>query len=299
MNRRNFLAASSAALASLAVRPANAQTVPPLCVFSKHFQYLDYADLAKLCKDAGLDGVDLTVRDGGHVQPENVATDLPRAVDAIRSAGLDVPMITTRLESGEEGHAASVLEAASAQGIRYFRVGGHHYNDDANPVEQLEGIIGELRSLAALAERHDMVAGYHNHSGGTNFGAPVWDLLRAIETVGSPHLGSNFDVGHATIEGPHGDWGITSRALAPHVKMAAVKDFVFERNRPRWVPLGEGMVRIDDFLRTFRAAGFSGPVSIHFEYSEFNRARRSEKEEQLAAAGRHMRREYDKAGYAA
>ena len=299
MNRRGFIATSAAALAALSTRRAAAQAAPPLCVFSKHFQHLNYADLAKMCKEVGLDGVDLTVRDGGHVLPENVATDLPKAVDAIRAEGLEVPMITTRLRSGQERHAAAVLKAASAQGIPYFRVGGHSYGDDANPLVQLDGIVEELRSLAVLAEQHGMTAGYHNHSGGKYFGAPVWDLLRAIEAVSSEHLGSNFDVGHATVEGAYGDWGITSRAIAPHVKMAAVKDFVFERNRPRWVPLGEGMVRIGEMLGSFRKVGFAGPVSIHFEYGEFNRARRTEKVEQLAAAVSHMRGEYEKAGYSA
>src|SRR5206468_4111904 len=66
-----------------------------LCFFSKHLPEADWSELARLVKQMGFDGVDLTVRKEGHVLPENAARDLPRAVSAIREEGLEVPMITT------------------------------------------------------------------------------------------------------------------------------------------------------------------------------------------------------------
>ncbi len=47
-------------------------------LFSKHLQFLGYKEMAKATVEAGLDGVDLTVRPGGHVLPENVERDLCR-----------------------------------------------------------------------------------------------------------------------------------------------------------------------------------------------------------------------------
>ncbi|MDZ7723632.1 MAG: hypothetical protein U5R06_12725 [candidate division KSB1 bacterium] len=52
--------------------------------------------MARTIAEIGFDGVDLTVRPGGHVLPENVTQDLPRAVKAIEKTGLKVPMMTTR-----------------------------------------------------------------------------------------------------------------------------------------------------------------------------------------------------------
>ena len=46
---------------------------------------LDWSDLGRAVKDTGFDGVDLTVRPGGHVLPERAADDLPRAIEAIAS----------------------------------------------------------------------------------------------------------------------------------------------------------------------------------------------------------------------
>ncbi|GMV91049.1 MAG: hypothetical protein AMXMBFR82_08270 [Candidatus Hydrogenedentota bacterium] len=268
--RREFLAASLATGAALALQPAAkaaAASSPPVCAFSKHLQFIeDYAELARAAKDLGLDGLDLTVRPGGHVLPENVATDLPRAVEAIRAEGLDVPMITTRLNDAADPEARPILQAASALGIKYVRVGGLSYSDDGVILSELDGFTEQMRALTSLLEEFDMTAGYHNHSGGTNVGAVLWDLHEVIRAVNSDHFGSNFDIGHAAVEGAYAAWRINTRLLAPYVKMMAVKDFVWDGDRPRWVPLGEGVVQTVEFLKILRAADFAGPVSIHFEY---------------------------------
>jgi sugar phosphate isomerase/epimerase len=49
--------------------------------------------------------------------------------------------------------------------------------------------------------------------------------------------------------------------------MVALKDFVWEGDRPRWLTLGEGYVPTAEYLKVLHAHGFSGPVSLHFEYN--------------------------------
>ena len=269
VTRRQFLAgavAVAAASAGAADLKKDTGKGPPVCVFSKHLQFLDYGGLAATCKDLGLDGVDLTVRKGGHVEPGRLATDLPRAVEAIRAAGLEVPMITTDLRKGDDPDAQPILEAASKAGIQYLRIGPHSYDKTGNPLDQLKTFTEELRGLVKLAEQFNVTLGYHNHSGFNNVGAPLWDLERMIESIGSPRLGSNFDVGHAVVEGAYGAWQINARLMAPQVKMMSVKDFIWDKDRPRWVPFGEGIVKTVECLKIVRAAGFTGPISMHFEY---------------------------------
>jgi len=269
VTRRQFMMAATAASAVTALPTramAKEKRGPLVCIFSKHLQFLDYKALAKTAKDLALDGVDLTVREGGHVLPANVNEDLPRAVDALRAQGIEVPMISTRLCSGDDPDARSILEAASKLGIPYFRIGGQKYDKTGDPLRQLPTFIDELRGLSKLAEEFGMTAGYHNHSGYYNVGAPLWDLLRIFESVGSERLGSNFDTGHATVEGAFGAWQINARAMAPHIKMMAVKDFIWKKDRPEWVPLGQGVAKTEEILKIVRVAGFSGPISIHFEY---------------------------------
>ncbi len=300
--RREFLmrSAAAAAIAGLAAtadtQAEQARRMPPLCVFSKHLQFLDYPALARTCREVGLDGVDLTVRPGGHVLPERVASDLPAAVEAIRAEGLDVPMITTRFVSGNDEGVGEILRTAKACGIPYFRIGSHRYDANGPILPQLARYTEEVRGLAEIAEEMDMTAGYHNHSGMHYVGAPLWDLCRMYEAIDSPRVGSNFDVGHAMVEGAYGDWQITARLLAPWVRMVAVKDFVFDGNRPRWMPLGEGIVNVAGFLGIFREhAAFAGPISLHFEYRVPSNDAMIES---VAHAVRHMRdKVYPEAGY--
>ncbi|MCX5758068.1 MAG: sugar phosphate isomerase/epimerase [Candidatus Hydrogenedentes bacterium] len=270
ISRRHFMAATAVA-AGLAATGTRAQggdkmKGPSVCIFSKHLHFLDYVGMAKAGKALGLDGIDLTVRKGGHVEPEKVAADLPRAVDAIHAEGLDVPMMTTNLNNGDDPAARPLLEAASKAGIRYFRIGGLIYDKTGNPLDQLKKFTEGLRGLAKLAEQYGVTAGYHNHSGRNEVGAAIWDLQCMLEAVGSDRLGSNFDVAHAAVEGAYGVWQINARLIAPYVKMMAVKDFVWDKDKPKWVPLSTGIVKTVECLEIVREAGFAGPISLHFEY---------------------------------
>lgn len=275
--RRAFLVSAGAAAAGLIMaggpagregRAENAPAAgtPPVVVFSKYLQFLDYRALAKTCRELGLDGVDLTVRAGGHVLPENVTQDLPAAVEAIRAEGLEVPMITTRYTSPSDEALAVCMEAARL-GIPYVRIGSHQYDDRRPLKEQLEQFTDDMRGLAGIAEKAGVTMGYHNHSGPRNFGAALWDLADAVEKVNSPRLGLNFDIGHARVEGGFYVWRLHARRAAPLTRMCAVKDFVWKGEEPEWVPLGDGMVEVTASLRILREeGGFHGPVSIHIEY---------------------------------
>ncbi len=275
LSRRMFLAraaaVSSASLATGTVASAQGASeaaAPLVCVFSKHLQFIqDYEELAQTYRDLELDGADLTVRGGGHVEPERVEEDLPRCAEAFDAVGLPIAMITTRLADGRDPHCERILSAASKLGIKYFRCGGGGYNLNQPIMPQLEQITRAMGRLAEAAEAHGMVGGFHNHSGRGRVGAPLWDLHHIYTEVGSDALGSNFDVGHATIEGAYGAWEINAKLLAPHTKMMAAKDFVWDRaGGVDWAPLGRGLVDLPGMLRIFRDEGFAGPISMHFEY---------------------------------
>src|SRR5512134_2749252 len=78
----------TAAAPGLRVAAAQAQSARVFCLFSKHLPELNWSDLGRAVKDAGFEGVDLTVRPGGHVLPERAAEDLPRAIDALTRQGV-------------------------------------------------------------------------------------------------------------------------------------------------------------------------------------------------------------------
>src|SRR5579864_7090170 len=101
LSRRRLLQASFAAAMSTAAT-ASSSFRGDLCLFSKPVPQLNWNELAQAVKAAGFGGIDLTVRKRGHVNPERVKEDLPKAVEAIRAEGLKVPMITTELLSADD-----------------------------------------------------------------------------------------------------------------------------------------------------------------------------------------------------
>jgi hypothetical protein len=124
-----------------------------ICVFSKHLQWASVKDAADLAKEIGFDGIDLTVRAGGHIEPERVEAELPAAVDAIRSAGLEVPMITTDILPSTMEKADAVLRTAGKLGIRHYRWGELMYDANRSIPDQLVTLGPKMKALAQLNER--------------------------------------------------------------------------------------------------------------------------------------------------
>jgi sugar phosphate isomerase/epimerase len=241
------------------------------CVFSKHLQFLGWAEMAAAAREMGFDGVDLTVRKGGHVTPERVAEDLPKAAEAIRKAGSRLTMITTDITDMTSAHAAPVLRAAKSVGITHYRWDGYKYKDGVGLPEQLKEFAPRVKDLAAFNKDLGLCAMYHTHSGAGRVGASQWDLWMLLRDLDKRYVSFNFDVAHATIEGGLGGWLHSTRLAMPHIGGIALKDFLWGRGgngkwRVDWCPIGAGMVQTREFLKMIKAGGFAGPVQVHYEY---------------------------------
>lgn len=254
---------------------------PALCIFSKHLAQFQNEQLARKAKEIGFDGVDLTVRPKGHVEPERAAGDLPRIVEILREAGLSVPMITTDLTSPAHPTARPILSTAAKLKIPFYKLGYWYYRE-RDPETVLAEVKPALDGLVAIARQYGIVTGFHNHSD-LYVGSAVWDIRELIRDLDPKWVGCYFDPGHATIEGGLGGWQESLRLVMPRLKMVALKDFYWEKGdgrwRPRWCPMGEGMVNWPKVFAAFASARFDGPLSLHVEY---------EAKDELAAMARDV-----------
>jgi sugar phosphate isomerase/epimerase len=275
MTRRTLLQTAGAASLSAAAAPPAAL---PVCAFSKHFQWLSVKDAAALAKELGYDALDLTVRTGGHVEPEKVADELPKAVEEIRAAGLTAPMITTGIVTAGSPHAEAVVKTAAKLGIKHYRWGGFRYDAAKTIPRQIEEFRAQSKDLAALNKQYGVCAMYHTHSGVGQFGASFWDIWSVLRDLDNDRVSVNLDLAHATIEGGLGGWINSTRLIAPMARGIAIKDFHWAKNASkgkwdvRWCPMGEGMVDTTQFLEMIKAAGFTGPLQLHMEYDELGGA---------------------------
>jgi sugar phosphate isomerase/epimerase len=243
-----------------------------IAIFSKHLEFLEGAELAAEAKEIGVDGVDIAVRKGGHVEPARVRQDLPGLVAAIRAAGLEVPMITTEIVDADTPYADDVLAVMTDQGIHNYRWGGFVWVDGKPVARQIEEFKPRVARLAALNAKYQAAAMYHTHSGSGLVGASIWDLREILKGFDPKLVGVNYDVGHATVEGGVAGWIESFRITGEYLRGIAVKDFIWEKDASgkwqiAWKPLGTGMVKFPEFFGMVRTAQFAGPLQLHFEYS--------------------------------
>jgi sugar phosphate isomerase/epimerase len=243
-------------------------------VFAKPFHAYSYEETADLLAQAGYQGIDFTVRPGGHVEPDRVREDLPRAVAAARAAGLRVDMITTAITRADAG-ARTLLATAADLGISVYRLGNFRYEPEGDPWQKLREIQPHLLELARLNEHLGIHGGFQNHSGTWRVGAAGWDLHELLRDHDPRWLGCQFDIRHATaVLGT--SWPVVFAVLAPWIRSIDIKDF-------RWiqrpgsqevedVPLGEGIVDLSGFLGRLHASGIDAAWSLHLEYPPFEHA---------------------------
>lgn len=276
-NRREFLAktalASSALLFpstllsnKLDLNPFNNSSKDlEVFIFSKHLQFLDYKDMCEASKEMGFNGVDLTVRPKGHVLPENVKDDLPKATEFMKLFDLTTKMISTNVISVKEH--LNVLESAKKLGYQYYRTAWVRYKK-SNILKTLEDAKIKLSELAIANSKIGITGAYHNHSG--NFlGAAIWDLHHILKDLSPNNLGCQYDIMHATVEGGK-NWEYNFELIKPYINSLVIKDFKWGKVNNQWkpifAPLGEGMVDFQKYFSLLKKNNINVPISLHVEY---------------------------------
>lgn len=244
-----------------------------ISVFSKHFHWLDYNKMAEALVEIGFDGADLTVRPGGHVLPENVVQDLPKAAEALAKKNKKIYMITTAIRDADDPVTDKILKTCSELGIRHYRMDWGHYDNTKSVEENMAIMQTKLEKLARMNEKYSVSGEYQNHSGvareGIYFGGAIWDTAMVLKAVNSKWVGAQYDVFHASIEGAN-TWPVGLKLISPYIRSIDIKDFDWVKEEGKTksesVPLGTGRVDFKRYFAMLREMKISVPVSIHYEY---------------------------------
>lgn len=278
-SRRTFIRSTAAAGSLLMLnkiqgfnqaysRPQNDQTLS-FHIFSKHLQFLNYKDMADAAANLGFDGIDLTVRKKGHVEPESVVDDLPAAIEAIRNAELSHDMMASDVTNAKAEVHKQVLKTASSLGIQYYRLGYLSFSDNESIPVRIASLNQDMKELADFNKSLNISGAYQNHSG-TKVGAQIWDLWHLLQGINPSEIGCQYDIRHAMVEGGQ-SWENGLKLITPKINCIVLKDFIWKKNKDRkWqlknVPLGEGMVDFSKYFKLLKAANIHVPVTIHYEY---------------------------------
>jgi L-ribulose-5-phosphate 3-epimerase len=303
-NRREFLSSLAVAGATLPLAAGAAEkaekkakapatyttsvTAGTIHVFSKPLHMFSHAETAKIIAEAGYGGIDYTVRvPQGHVLPERVQEDLPKAVDAAKAAGLKVEMITTEISSARDKHAETVLRTAAKLGVKYYRMGTHSYDEKLGVWGSLQKLKPVFKELAELNQSLGIHGALQNHAG-TRVGSSLWDLYELLRDLDPKWIGVQYDIRHATAEGGQ-SWPLPLKLLAPWIKCTDAKDFKWEQSPGKAaienVPIGEGIVNFDAYFKFVRELNIGGPISVHLEYPPFEKTQMSEADKRAKFPG--------------
>ena len=240
-----------------------------LLLFSKMFQSMPMDKFAELASNIGFEGIDLTVRPGGYIEPKDVSDELPKAIEILGSRGLEVPMITTSITSATEPYALEIFSKASEFGVKYIKLGYWRYGGFGNLKKQIEEVKKNLKSIEKLCMEYSITAGLHIHSGMFMTAEPAIVYL-ILEGFDPEYIGAYIDPGHMAVEGGGGGWLMGMDILSDRIVMVAVKDFGWFKTNKGWiaktVPLGEGLVPWRIVFEILSQIKFKGPISIHSEY---------------------------------
>ncbi len=250
-------------------------------MFSKHLDILGLSleEVGREMKAIGLDGVDLTVRPGGRIEPADVEKKLPEAVARFGQLGLSVPLITTGIDSIHSPYAEEIFATAAECGIPALKLG---YWVISNPKEFwtcFEWAKTRLAGLQSLALEYGVSANVHIHSGPyVSACAPVVYML--MEGMDPRAVGVYMDTGHMFIEGGYDGWRQGMIMLAPYINLVALKGYSWAA-----VTGEDGAVKVQRKMLGFEQAmqdwtqifsllkdfGYDGTISLHSEYGDMNR----------------------------
>jgi len=244
-------------------------------LFTDNLADLSIAEACRAARNAGFDGVDLTVRPGGHVKPGDAEMGLAEARRVADGEGVSIPMITTAVTDAKEPHAEPVFAAAAHYGARMLKLGYWEYRPFGTLAKQIDEARERLERLARLGEKYKVLPCVHCHSGRfvASGGALLYLVLREFRPG---EAGAYVDPMHMTIEGSLSGWELGLDLVAPWLALAGVKNFRWKeagrdgKGQMRWrweyVPLEDGHAPLPEFMGYLRQLRFDGVVSLHSEY---------------------------------
>jgi len=271
-NRRKFISTVAASSVALPLVSGFRSLISDkkyfkINLFSKPLDRYDNDFICQCLVNSGIEGIDVTVRKDGKVEPETVDSALPALIEKAGENNLDVGMIVTGILSAVDPLTEKILKTASANGVKYYRLGWYEYDQKRGIWETLQNYRNTLTGIVNLNRKYNIHGTYQNHSG-TYVGGPVWDLNELFRDFPPELLGCQYDVRHAMVEGNE-TWPIGLRLIAGHINTLAIKDFTWitkGKPYPETVPLGEGMVDWDLYFKMVKELNINAPITLHVEY---------------------------------
>jgi len=183
-------------------------------------------------------------------------------------------MISTTITSPNDQTAYPILAITGHTQVHLYRLGFWPWSNRPGAPPDIQRRLAEVRNdltaLLAFGRNYQMAAMFPNRAG-SFVGEAIWDAQTIIGDMDPQWIGYYFDPSQAMAEGGVSGWEIALRLALPRLKAVAVQDFTWAKNGTGWkmqmCPMGQGIVDWQSFFQILAAARYTGPISIHREYT--------------------------------
>ena len=243
-----------------------------LAIFVKPWRALPLVELAEHIRALGFDLIELPVRPGFPVQPQNIETDLPAAVKLLAEHGIRVLNVTVDLPLDDESWYAACAAAGIGMNRVMFRRGAADYWTAESAARR------QLERALPLCEGYDMQIGVQNHSG--RF-VPVNEMgmYHLLKDYDPRYIAAVWDPAHNALEGMDADAALD--ILEKHLAVVNLKNAYWRRVsgpeaevaqwRIYWTSGAQGRASWARVIARLKAMNYRGPICFSAEYSDEER----------------------------
>ncbi|MAI23605.1 MAG: xylose isomerase [Crocinitomicaceae bacterium] len=238
----------------------------PITVFTKPWKTLASEQLAALIAELGFDGVELPIREGFQVEPENIESHLVETARAFNDAGLKIFSIAGDLDE-------KTVRACGAAGVPILRT-MLKIESGLSYFESVERFRSNCSDLAGALEESKVRIGLQNHC--EEYVSSSIGIMHAIEPIDSNQVSAVLDLGHTGLEGELEETAIDiawSRLSMINLKNAIRYSDGEDANgatewKRTWVPGKEGFTSWKKAMDELKNRKYTDPICLTAEYRD-------------------------------
>lgn len=233
-------------------------------VFSKPWNFPP-AETAATVQKIGFDGVELPVRPGFAVTPENVEKDLPEAVRILGEHGLVIASVAGPTDE-------PTIAACAATGVPIIRT-LVKVPEGAGYLAAMNDAIRGYEKLLPTLENSGVTIGIQNHC--NREVSSVMGIRYLVEKFPTSAVAGVLDVGHCGLAGEFADLAVD--ILWDHLCLVNLKNAVWRRTNDEkeeipefgsfWTLGRDGMGNWKSFLDELKKRNYTGDYCLSAEYS--------------------------------
>jgi sugar phosphate isomerase/epimerase len=240
------------------------ETQPVFSVFTKPWKR-PIPRLGEFLSGLGFNGIELPVRPGYQVEPENVRRDLPRVAKQLREHSLRIFSVAGPTDE-------DTFAACAEVGIPIIRI--------MAPISD-DGYLGtearmqrRFHELIPLLDRYGVTIGVQNHYG--RYVSNASGLRHLIEQYDPKHVAAVWDAAHNALQGEDPEFAL--ELVWSHLRMVNLKNVFWNRtNGPEasiaewsayWTDGRHGLASWPRVASELRRRSYRGVVCLTAEYTD-------------------------------